>query len=93
MGLTASASDDDHVIFRYPLKKAIQEKYVKRPVLAFRRGGYGTQSEEQQLRDAVALLEVKQKHYEAYHRSQPGIPEGNAALFVQCADAAHETQV
>jgi len=93
VGLTASASDDDHVIFRYPLKRAIQEKYVKRPVLAFRRGGYGAQSEEQQLRDAVALLEVKQKHYEAYHRSQPGIPEVNAALFVQCADVAHATQV
>ncbi|MBK8462589.1 MAG: DEAD/DEAH box helicase family protein [Nigerium sp.] len=93
VGLTASASDDDHVIFRYPLKRAIQEKYVKRPVLAFRRGGYGAHSEEQQLRDAMALLEVKQKHYEAYHRSQPGIPEVNAALFVQCADVAHATQV
>ncbi len=93
VGLTASASDYDHVIFRYPLRRAIQEKYVKRPVLAFRRGGYGDESEEQQLRDAVALLGVKQKHYEAYHRSQPGIPEVNAALFVQCADVAHATQV
>lgn len=93
VGLTASASEDDHVIFRYPLKRAIQEKYVKRPVLAFRRGGYGDQQEEQQLRDAVALLEVKQQHYEAYQRSQPGIPAVNAALFVQCADVAHATQV
>lgn len=93
VGLTASASEEDHVIFRYPLKRAIQEKYVKRPVLAFRRGGYGDEKEEQQLRDAVALLEVKQKHYEAYHRSAPDIPEVNAALFVQCADVAHATQV
>ncbi|MDA4827486.1 DEAD/DEAH box helicase [Kocuria rhizophila] len=93
VGLTASASEEDHVIFRYPLKRAIQERYVKRPVLAFRRGGYGDEKEEQQLRDAVALLEVKQKHYEAYHRSAPDVPEVNAALFVQCADVAHATQV
>ncbi|WP_162786852.1 DEAD/DEAH box helicase [Janibacter anophelis] len=93
VGLTASASEEDHVIFRYPLKRAIQEKYVKRPVLAFRRGGYGDEKEEQQLRDAVALLDVKQKHYEAYHRAAPDTPEVNAALFVQCADVAHATQV
>lgn len=93
VGLTASASRDDHVIFRFSLKQAIQERYVKRPILAFRGGGYGHESEEQQLRDAVALLNVKQKHYEAYHRSQTGIPEVNAALFVQCADVAHATHV
>ena len=93
IGLTASAAEDDQVIFRYPLKRAIQEKYVKRPVIAFRRGGYGDASEEQQLRDAVALLGVKQKHYENYHHSQPGIPEVNAALFVQCADVAHATSI
>lgn len=93
IGLTASASDSDEVIFRYPLKQAIQDRYVKRPVLAFRRGGYGDGAEEQQLRDALTLLEVKQRHYENFHRANPGTPQVNAALFVQCADVAHATQV
>lgn len=102
VGLTASASADDHVIYRFSLKQAIQERYVKRPIIAFRRGGYGDErvdptgivvSEEQQLRDALALLQVKQNHYEAHQRAQPDDRKVNAALFVQCADVSHATQV
>lgn len=43
IGLTASVDKkSDHVIYHYPLFRAIQDKYVKAPVLAFRKTGYGT---------------------------------------------------
>lgn len=59
IGLTATATTDDHVIYRYPLYEAIQDEYVKAPVLAFRKSGYkdDAASEEQQLSDAVQLRE------------------------------------
>ena len=36
VGLTASVNVGDHVIYKYPLYKAIQDQFVKAPVLAFR---------------------------------------------------------
>ncbi|WP_164201759.1 DEAD/DEAH box helicase [[Micrococcus luteus] ATCC 49442] len=93
IGLTGSASEDDHVLFQYSLKQAITERYVKRPVIAFRKGGYGEHSEEQQLRDALTLLQVKADHYKSYQQVNPEQPKVNAALFVQCADVAHATQI
>ncbi|SOB96557.1 DEAD/DEAH box helicase family protein [Pseudobutyrivibrio ruminis] len=94
IGLTASVTPEDHVIFRYPLYKAIQDEYVKAPVLAFRKGGYGEDqaSEEQQLRDALQLRSLKQAYYDAY-TSQMNLPRLNAILFVVCADVEHATQV
>lgn len=94
VGLTASASKTDEVIFAYPLYQAIQDKYVKAPVLAFRKDGYGedTESEEQQLRDALQLRAIKQRHYDTYaethHRDRL-----NAVAFVVCSDVDHATQV
>ncbi|MHA7223972.1 DEAD/DEAH box helicase [Arthrobacter sp. RHLT1-20] len=93
IGLTGSVSEDDHVLFRYSLKQAITERYVKRPVIAFRKGGYGEHSEEQQLRDALTLLRVKEDHYTAYQQAHPEVLKVNAALFVQCADVAHATHI
>ncbi|MGO1737117.1 MAG: DEAD/DEAH box helicase [Leucobacter sp.] len=93
VGLTASADKDDHVVYRYTLKQAVDDKYVKRPVIAFRRGGYGDNEEEQQLRDALTVLRVKQKHYENYWAVDPGVPRVNAVLFVQCTDIAHATEI
>lgn len=94
IGLTASVLPDDHVIFEYPLYKAIQEQYVKSPVLAFRKGGYGEDqaSEEQQLRDALQLRELKQAYYDAYV-AQTGKAHLNAVVFVVCSDVDHATQV
>lgn len=92
VGLTASANAEDHVIHRYSLKQAITEKFVKRPVIAFRRGGYGERGEEQQLRDALVLRQIKQQHYDAY-ADRTGNKRINAALFVQCADVEHATQI
>lgn len=94
IGLTASASEGDHIVYRYPLFQAIRDRYVKAPVLAFRKGGYrdGNDSEEQQLRDALALRSIKQSAYEAFATANDR-PHLNAVLFVVCADVAHATQV
>ena len=94
VGLTASPLPGDHVIFRYPLYQAIADEYVKAPVLAFRKGGYGEDeaSEEQQLADAKQLREIKQRYYDAY-AEQEGLPHLNAVMFVVCSDTDHATQV
>ena len=95
IGLTASASASDHVVFRYPLYRAIADRFVKAPVLAFRKGGYGsdTASEEQQLRDALSLRRIKQDAYDAWVAAHPGTRRLNAVTFVVCADVEHATQV
>ena len=95
IGLTASVDKKiDHVIFEYPLYRAIQDKYVKAPVLAFRKTGYGTDesSEEQQLRDALQLRQIKQAHYDAYAANQ-NLAHVNAVVFVVCSDVEHATQM
>ncbi|MBT1018303.1 DEAD/DEAH box helicase family protein [Canibacter sp. lx-72] len=95
VGLTASADKKvDHVIYEYPLYRAIQDKYVKAPVLAFRKAGYGIDetSEEQQLRDALQLRAIKQRHYNAYATSE-NCARVNAVVFVVCSDVEHATQV
>lgn len=95
IGLTASVNrKTDHVIFEYPLYRAIQDKFVKAPVLAFRKGGYGadTASEEQQLRDALRLRETKQAYYNSYAENASHALV-NAVLFVVCSDVDHATQV
>lgn len=94
VGLTASALPEDHVVYRYPLYQAIKDKYVKTPVLAFRKGGYGDDraSEEQQLRDALQLRNIKQAYYDAYTK-QSGLQRLNAVVFVVCADVDHATQM
>lgn len=94
IGLTASVQPDDHVIYTYPLYRAIKDKYVKAPVLAFRKGGYGEDaaSEEQQLSDAVQLRAIKQQAYDVY-AEHVGTNHLNAVLFVVCADTDHASQV
>ncbi|WP_227712876.1 DEAD/DEAH box helicase [Nanchangia anserum] len=95
IGLTASVNKKtDHVIYEYPLYQAIRDKYVKAPVLAFRKDGYGTSEnpEEQQLRDALQLREIKQAHYDAYAANQ-NRAQVTAVAFVVCADVDHATQV
>lgn len=91
VGLTASASRDDQVVFRYPLWKAIADGHVKRPVLAFRKGGYGPLGEEQQLRDALTLLRSKASAYGAFNASRPERPDVHPVLFVVCTDVVHAT--
>lgn len=95
IGLTASVNKKtDHVIFEYPLYRAIVERYVKKPVLAFRKDGYSkdASSEEQQLRDALQLRNIKQAYYNSYAESQRR-KHVNAVVFVVCSDVEHATQV
>lgn len=95
IGLTASADKKtDHVIYEYPLYRAIADKYVKAPVLTFRKAGYGTDkaSEEQQLRDALQLRAFKQTYYDSYANSHH-LNHINAVVFVVCSDVEHATQV
>lgn len=94
IGLTASPSKVDNVIYRYPLYRAIQDGYVKKPVLAFRKNGYGADqsSEEQQLRDALSLRTIKQNYYTEYAKIKSLKPL-NAVLFVVCSDVEHANQM
>ena len=94
IGLTASVLPEDNVIYKYPLYRAIQDRYVKAPVLAFRKEGYGDDaaSEEQQLRDALKLREIKQAYYDMYSDNMH-INRINAVAFVVCSDVDHATQV
>ena len=94
IGLTASVLPGDHVIEKYPLYQAIHDKFVKAPVLAFRKAGYkdDVKSEEQQLRDALQLRKIKQQWYDDYTRKN-GKDHLNAVLFVVCSDVSHATQI
>ena len=99
IGLTASASDTDHVIFHYPLFSAIEDGYVKSPMLVYRENGYPKDSaEERQLLDAVSLLRNKEAAYEAYGKANFPGETGEAKrtkplLFVVCESVAHAEQV
>lgn len=93
IGLTASASKGDNVIYRYPLYKAISDGYVKTPVLVYRKSGYkGGQAEERQLRDALSLLRNKEVAYANYRNDYPGSKDTKPALFVVCANVEHATE-
>lgn len=99
IGLTASASDTDHVIFHYPLYSAIEDGYVKSPMLVYRENGYPKDSaEEAQLRDAVSLLRNKEAAYESYGKAKfPGETgerkRTKPLLFVVCESVAHAEEV
>ena len=99
IGLTASASDTDHVIFHYPLFSAIEDGYVKSPMLVYRENGYPKDSaEERQLLDAVSLLRNKEAAYEAYGKANfPGESgerkRTKPLLFVVCESVAHAGDV
>lgn len=93
VGLTASATARDNVIYRYPLYKAISDGYVKSPVLVYRKSGYkGDEAEERQLRDALSLLRNKESAYANYIADRPGTKHVKPALFVVCSNVDHATQ-
>lgn len=92
VGLTASASKGDNIIYRYPLYKAISDGYVKTPVLVYRKSGYkGEHAEERQLRDALSLLHNKETAYTTYLNDHPGMKKIRPALFVVCSNVEHAT--
>ena len=93
IGLTASASKHDDVIYHYPLYQAISDGYVKAPVLVYRKSGYkGPDAEERQLRDALSLLRNKEAAYATYRNNTPGAKKTKPALFVVCSNVQHATE-
>lgn len=94
VGLTASPSKSDNIIYNYPLYRAIEDKFVKRPVIAYRKEGYEDtrESEEQQLHDALKVREVKQRYYDLYAQEQKCKPL-KAVAFIVCSDVEHASQV
>ena len=95
IGLTASATDDDDVIYRYPLYRAIADRYVKQPVLVYRRKGYDKSpaGEERQLRDGLAVLRQKAAAYRTFIEDNPGTAPVNPVAFITCADIEHASAV
>lgn len=95
VGLTASADEDDDVVFRYTLREAIGDKSVKTPVIVYRRDGYGEREQYQQLKDAATLRAYKQKFYDEYaaHHADDGTSPINPVMMVVCENIAHATEV
>ncbi|MFS0144863.1 DEAD/DEAH box helicase family protein [Corynebacterium striatum] len=95
VGLTASADEDDDVVFRYTLREAIGDKSVKTPVIVYRRDGYGEREQYQQLKDAATLRAYKQKFYDEYaeRHADDGTSPINPVMMVVCENIAHATEV
>lgn len=92
IGLTASATEQDNVIYRYPLYQAISDGHVKSPVLVYRKSGYkGDRADARQLRDALSLLRNKEAVYASYVQANPEGPKTKPALFVVCANVEDAT--
>lgn len=99
VGLSASSDPTDkniEIVYKYPLYQAISDGHVKKPVIAFRKGGYrdenGVDNEELQLRDAKLLLNRKTDAYQQYIKDTAAAIV-HPVLFVVCADIEHAKQV
>lgn len=90
-GLTASPDEGDDIVYRYPLWRAIQDGYVKQPVLVYRDSGYD--SEDRQLQDALSLLVIKEEAYANYRAAHPNGKQTKPLLFVVCSGVPHATEV
>lgn len=91
VGLTASPDKGDDIVYHYPLWRAIQDGYVKQPVLVYRESGYD--SEERQLQDALSLLAIKEEAYANYRAAHPNGKQTKPLLFVVCSGVPHATEV
>lgn len=91
VGLTASPDEGDDIVYRYPLWRAIQDGYVKQPVLVYRESGYD--SEGRQLQDALSLLAIKEEAYANYREAHPNGKQTKPLLFVVCSSVPHATEV
>lgn len=91
VGLTASPDKGDDIVYHYPLWRAIQDGYVKQPVLVYRESGYA--SEDRQLQDALSLLAIKEEAYANYRTAHPNGKQTKPLLFVVCSDVSHATKI
>lgn len=92
IGLTATPDDKDRekVIYRYPLARAIAERFVKTPVLVGRKDD--AIDVETRLRDGFLLLEAKQKAADEY-AAATGKKRVNAVMFIVADSIAKADQV
>ncbi|MGP5082917.1 DEAD/DEAH box helicase family protein [Corynebacterium variabile] len=95
IGLTASAEPGDDIVFRYPLYQAINDRYVKRPVIVCRATDYSeyADAEERQLRDGLAVLRAKAAEYRRYILEHPGVPAIHPVMLVTCSDIEHASEI
>lgn len=89
VGLTATPHQQARVVFEYPLKRAVDEQYVKAPIIATRSEGYKEGDERAQLSDGLGVLTRKSEHYRTYERVHRNAPQVNPVMFVACADIEH----
>jgi type III restriction enzyme len=93
IGLTATPhakTNQDHIVFRYPLAEAIADGYVKVPVLVARRDG--SSDLRRQLGDGVILLRHKAAALAAY-ADQTGAPVVNPVMFLVCSTIEEANEV
>lgn len=93
VGLTATPaeSDLDKVVFQYTLGEAIADRYVKVPVIVYRKDG--TRDERTQLQDACTLLRQKEVAYAEYRTATPDAPNVKPVLFVVASNIDHCAEV
>ncbi|RZT83860.1 type III restriction enzyme [Pseudonocardia sediminis] len=87
VGLTATPAlkDDDLVVYRYPLARAIKDELVKTPVLVARKDDRNDDTTK--LLDGVTLLRYKQRLAHA-RCDEEGIPRINPVMLVIAQDTA-----
>lgn len=93
VGLTATPTPRDNVIFRYGLREAIADQHVKQPVVAMRRDGYRDNEEVGRLKDAKSLLATKAQAYRNYEVTHPAVTRINPIMLVSCRDIVHAEEV
>lgn len=93
IGLTATPAPENFskIKSRYTLGQAIADGFVKTPVIVYRRDG--TTDERTQLRDACALLRIKEQAYNAYQSAAPSAAPVKPVLFVVCSSIDHAETV
>lgn len=93
VGLTATPVATDNVVFRYGLRDAITQGFVKQPVVAMRRDGYPDNEEVGRLTDAKALLLKKAIEYHNYEIANPEVQRVNPIMLVSCRDITHADEI
>lgn len=93
IGLTATPDEKalkksgTPIIFRYPLAAAINDKYVKTPVIVGRKDD--AVDEKMQLRDGGVLLQAKEKRLNAYCAENPEAKPVHPVMLVSCESIEH----
>lgn len=93
VGLTGTphkSTQDEDIIYRYPLAAAIANEYVKTPVLVGRKDD--RTDEQTQLLDGASLLETKEKALRTFCASEV-VPFVHPIMLVNCRDITHSNEI